>query len=111
MKKILFYSVFILGFVFFANCSTPVPSLILNVTEQHVYNSQDGQLTSAKVLKTGRSCSWTFFPIFLFYYGMGGSIEEAKKEGGITKVAVVDRESVNFLGIVVNKECVIVWGE
>lgn len=97
---------------FFATCSTVVPSLIFNGTTQHVYtNTPGGQLTSAKVVKSGQSCSFTFFPAYLFFYGVGGGIEEAKIQGGISKVAVIDRKSSSFLGLIFNRECVQVWGE
>lgn len=101
-----------IAMAFFTNCSTVVPSAIFNGTTQHVYtNTPGGQLTSAKVVKSGQSCSFTFFPAYLFFYGIGGGIEDAKKDGGISKVAVVDRKSTSFLGPIFNRECVQVWGE
>ncbi|MCC6276205.1 MAG: hypothetical protein IT569_10140 [Leptospiraceae bacterium] len=113
MKKVLIILITVLLIALNANCiSTAVPGGFMNLTTQHVYtNNPGGQLSSAKVVKSGESCSMTFFPIFPFFYGGGGSIEEAKKEAGITKVAVVDRKSVSVLGPLFTKECVVVWGE
>lgn len=112
MNKRINLIILAITLAFLTSCSTVIPSVIFNGTTQHVYtNTPGGQLTSAKVEKSGQSCSFTFFPAYLFFYGVGGGIEEAKKEGGISKVAVVDRKSASLFGVIFNRECVMVWGE
>lgn len=112
MRKIhYFIAIFILFLT--ANCiSTPVASWIFTSTEHHVYDRNRGTtLTSAKVEKMGKSCSMSGFLINIFYYGSGGSIEEAKHNGGIKKIATIDRSSLNVLPFLFYRECIIVWGE
>ncbi|WCL51110.1 TRL domain-containing protein [Leptospira sp. GIMC2001] len=118
MKKIfIVVLLLILGLNFGACVSSTTPGIgggsFITVTTQHVYGlSQGNQITSARVEKSGESCSLSSsFILSWFYYGNGGSIEEASKKGGITKIAVVDRSSVNFLGRIFYLDCVIVWGE
>ena len=87
-------------------------SWIFTSTDHHVYDRSTGTtLTSAKVEKSGRSCSMSGFLINIFYYGSGGSIEEAKHHGGIKKIATIDRSSLNILPFLFYRECIIVWGE
>lgn len=110
MKYILL-SIFSL--VFFTNClTTPMPGALVTVTSQHLNTGSNGNaITSAKVEKSGRSCSFSFFIANYFYYGVGQSIEDAAKSGNIKKIAVVDRSSVSILGSIFYQECVVVWGE
>ena len=50
---------------------------------------------------------------FFIHDSEDGTIEAAMKDGGITKVAIVDRKSIYVLPIytIYAKECVIVYGE
>ncbi|MEM7183679.1 MAG: TRL domain-containing protein [Spirochaetota bacterium] len=92
--------------------SSPLLGLFV-YTKQHVYHqSNGGQLSSAKIEKSGESCSHSsaFGYLFLFYYGAGGSIEQAKEKAGITKVAVIDRSSL-AIGPLYYRDCILVWGE
>lgn len=57
--------------------------------------------------KEGRACTKAIFG--LVNWGDSG-VEAAKKAGGVTKVASVDTESLNALGIW-NESCTIVRGE
>ena len=87
-------------------------SYLFTNTTQHVNGDVTGnQITSAKILKSGKSCAASGLFINIFYYGSGNSIEEAAKNAGITKIALVDRDSINVLYNLFYKECVIVWGE
>ncbi|GBF50028.1 TRL-like family protein [Leptospira ryugenii] len=103
----------ILALCFFVNClSAPMQSLLFTSTSQNVNGDVTGnQITSARILKSGKSCASSGLLINLFYYGSGNSIEEAAKNAGITKIALVDRDSFNVLYNLFYKECVIVWGE
>ncbi len=95
------------------NCvSSPMQSFLFTSTTQHLNGDVSGnQITSAKILKSGKSCAVSGFLINIFYYGSGNSIEEAAKNAGITKIALVDRDSFTVLFNLFYKECVIVWGE
>jgi hypothetical protein len=109
------YLLLILVLIFSAGCiSSPTQAVLFTYTNQHIYGFSNGnQVASGRVLKYGESCSsssW-FFNIFIFYYGSGGSIEEATKLAGITKIAVIDRSSFSILGPIFYRECTIVWGE
>ncbi len=110
MKYILL-SIFSLAL--FANCLTaPIPGVLLTATSQHVISDVTGNaLTSAKVEKSGKSCSFSFFPANYIFYGAGHSIDDAVKSAGIKKVALVDRDSVYLLFGLFYRECVVVWGE
>ncbi|MCG6151380.1 TRL domain-containing protein [Leptospira bandrabouensis] len=103
----------IFSLAFFANClTTPIPGALINVTSQHVLADATGNtLTSAKVEKSGKSCSFSFVLANYLFYGAGHSIDQAAKDGGIKKIAVVDRESLSILTGLFYRECVVVWGE
>lgn len=91
-----------------------MPGLFYNKTVQHAYgtNHAGSQLSSHSILRSGKSCSFgSFFLVNLFYYGGGGSVEEAMKQGGVQKVAVVDKESVSIAYGLFYQECTVVWGE
>lgn len=95
------------------NCvSSPLLGVFI-FSKQHVYNQVRGnQISSAKIKKMGESCSFSsvFGFLFLYYYGSGGSLEEAKEKAGITKVAVIDRTSM-VIGPLYYEDCIQVWGE
>ncbi len=93
------------------SCSTPFPSL-LGLTSQHVYGfSNQSSLSSGKIEKSGESCSYSSIFVTGLFYGKGNSVEEARKKAGITKIAVIDRSSLNIVGPFFYEECTIVWGE
>ena len=75
-------------------------SLFTDVKESLVYNND------VKQLKTGKSCQNTYFYI---YTSGDSSIEAAKQDGGISKVASAHLEKENrvFFG----KSCTVVKGE
>jgi TRL-like protein family len=118
MKNRLLYIILFLQVIFIecssyiAPNSSPLNSFVFTRTEQHVYGLSHGsQLTSGKILRYGESCSFSSAYISLFYYGSGGSIEEAKRNAGITRVAVIDRKSMSIFYNLFYEECIIVWGE
>ena len=82
------------------------------MTEQHVGNRTTGSgLTDASIVKKGEACSWSALYLNYVWWGPGESVEDAKKDGNITKVAVIDRSSLNVLGYLFFRDCVVVWGE
>ena len=93
--------------------SSPLQGLIFTDTTHYMTSlSSGGQIGEGNVVRRGESCSWTSnFYVCLFYFGGGGSTEEAVKMAGITKIAAVDRKSFSVLGGIYRKECVVVWGE
>jgi hypothetical protein len=113
MKKIFYLTGLVHLLLTLSSCSTPFPAL-LGFTSQHVHNlsSQSPNVTSNKILRSGESCSFSSIVLITaFYYGSGNSVEQAKQNGKITKIAVVDRSSMSILGPIFYKECTIVWGE
>jgi hypothetical protein len=97
---------------FFSCISSPMNSVFYTNTTQNLNGEvSTNTLSSAKILRSGMSCSVSGFLTNLFFYGSGNSIEEAKKNAEITKIAVIDRSSLSVLGFLYYKECVIVWGE
>ena len=114
MKKIItILSLSALSLATWSCISSPMQGFLFTSTNHHIYSGSAGsQLSSASILKSGKSCSFGSFPFLtLFYYGGGGSIREAAKAGGIKKIAVVDRSSMNIIGPIFYRECVVVWGE
>ncbi|MCB1189098.1 MAG: hypothetical protein H7A23_22810 [Leptospiraceae bacterium] len=114
MKKLDF--LFVVVFTLFLNAciSSPTQSVLFTYTDQHMYGLSHGnQIGSGSVSKFGKSCSFSswFLYLHVFYYGGGGSIEEAVQDGGIKNIAVVDRESLSILGPIFYRECVVVWGD
>lgn len=92
-------------------CSSPTQSILFTNSSQHIQNDGLGnKIGSGKIEKFGKSCSVSGAIISFFFYGSGGSIEEAKANGNIKKIAVVDHESLNVFGFFY-RECIVVWGE
>ncbi|WCL47762.1 TRL domain-containing protein [Leptospira sp. GIMC2001] len=101
--------------LFLLQCtSSPMHGVLYNNTKHHVFPLSSGvrQLTSHSILTSGKSCSVGSSILFsFFYYGGGASIEEAAQNGSISKIAVVDRESISLIYGIFYQECIIVWGE
>ncbi|XDD42455.1 TRL domain-containing protein [Leptospira sp. WS60.C2] len=112
MKLIKIFT-FVFFLSIFTNCqSGPFPAFLYQYSTQHTTGDSTGNnLTSAKIVKFGKSCSMSGYIINVFFYGAGNSIEEAARNGKIQKVAVVDRESLSILGFLFYRECIIAWGE
>ncbi len=119
MKKITLY-LFIVLLLF--NCSTPLPSLLLNITEEHVYGiSQGNTLGPAKVEAQGESCTYSIIILSAFTTLPGRSISKAVEDGKIGRIASIDYKTVTILPILgalistfiipFNMDCVIVTGE
>ncbi|MCT8333775.1 TRL-like family protein [Leptospira sp. 85282-16] len=104
----------ILSLLILSNCvTTPLPGYYFTYTTQHINGDATGNMiTSAKLEKNGKSCSFSGFIVNFFFYGPGNSIEEASQHANIQKIAVIDRESLTILPFgIFYRECVIVWGE
>lgn len=105
----------VIGAVCLSCVSSPLQGELFTGTEHHIYGATGSQLTSARIVKRGESCSYgsQLVYIWVLFYGAGGSIEEAKQSAGIKRVAVVDHSStavLTFPGLFY-KECTVVWGE
>jgi hypothetical protein len=113
MKKIQ-YIITLCAILVLQNCvSSPLPTLITITTQHPTTYSAGSKISSAKIVKSGESCSTSsyLFDIVLFFYGSGGGVEDAKRQGKITKVATIDRSSVSILFALFYRECTVVWGE
>ena len=108
MKKLIL----IILIIIFANCSSPMKGYIFQSTDHHVYTYAGSQVNSGKIEKSGKSCSYSSFPItWLFFYGAGGGADQARKNGGLKTISVIDRYSIFILFGLFNGECTVVWGE
>jgi hypothetical protein len=85
-----------------------------NIKESYVTGDNSPRIGTAKILKKGRAC-YSAGPIvnFLIHENEEGTLEKAMKDGGITKVSIVDRESMYILIVytLYSKECINVFGE
>ncbi|WP_246835895.1 TRL-like family protein [Leptospira meyeri] len=81
--KYLLLSIFSLAL--FTNCvTTLLPVYLFSNTTQHLNrDAVENMVTSAKVEKSGKSCSLSGIGINIFFYGAGNSIEEAAQHPGI----------------------------
>ncbi|WP_061224337.1 TRL domain-containing protein [Leptospira weilii] len=112
MKKFISLIVISLAAFVVSNCATSIfPALIFNSSNYHVSGNPTGGPTDAKIVKSGKSCHYFSIVIAYFYGGGEGSIAEAMKDGQITKVAVVDKDTFGILGPIFSRECVLVYGE
>lgn len=67
-----------------------------------------GQLGNAAVTKTGKACSASYLALV----ALGdSSIEAAKQNAGITKVASIDHQILAIAGILYHRHCTIITGE
>lgn len=105
--------IFIFTIIFsFINClSTPVVAFF-GKTKHHISAGNKNTITSNRILKVGESCSYSsyFGYLFLLYYGVGGSIDEAREKAGITKIALIDRSSMSIFPFYY-EDCILVYGE
>ncbi|TGL78713.1 TRL domain-containing protein [Leptospira yasudae] len=112
MKKIINLAIISVAILAISNCATSVfPALLFNSSGYHESGTPVEGPTDAKILKSGKSCNNYSLLNYLFYSGGEGSIADAMKNGGITKVAVVDKSTFGILGPVFSQECVVVFGE
>ena len=101
MKKILL--ALVASIALLSGCSTSPVSGAVNVAKW------DGAISNPGInnKKTAKVCAQSVLGLFAFG---DASIETAKREGGITKVATVDHETFNvfyFYG----QYCTVVYGE
>lgn len=112
LKKSFLIVLLVLSLLSIPGClSAPLQGGLFTFTNQHVYGTHGSQIGSAQVDKKGESCSWSILFIRDIFYGTGRNVSEAMTEGGITKIAVVDRKSLSILGPLFYMECMEVYGE
>ena len=102
MKKTILSAFVVLACTGCATATSPIIGLI-TVTKW------DGNISNPEVksVKTGKACANSVLALVAFG---DASIEAAKKNGGITKVASVDHSTVNA-GYFYGEYCTIVTGE
>ncbi|HMV42085.1 MAG TPA: TRL domain-containing protein [Leptospiraceae bacterium] len=110
MKRI--YILFLLAILFLTSCITSPGAAMFGATKHHLSAGNKNTITSNQILKVGESCSYSshFGNLFILYYGVGGSINEAMDKAGITKIAVIDRSSMSIYPFYY-EDCVLVYGE
>lgn len=103
MKKVL-TAISITASLLLGGCATTVSPVIgaINVSKWNGTVSNPG-VSSAK---SGEACAQSLFGLFAFG---DASIETAKKNAGISKVATVDHSTTNIL--VYGQYCTVVYGE
>ncbi|EQA37900.1 TRL-like family protein [Leptospira inadai serovar Lyme str. 10] len=111
MKKAYYLFFIILSFTLWNCASSPFPALFYNSSEYHASGVMDSGPSDAKILKSGKSCGFNSIFTWLFYSNGEGNLEEAVKNGNITKVVLVDKSTFSILGIIIARNCVIVYGE
>ena len=85
----------------------------------HVKHPLAQTLGEGNIIKKGMSCVTGIGIINFFIHERKATVEEAMKEAGITKIAVVDRSSEQYFGLpriilgfsLYAKDCIIVYGE
>ena len=97
----------------FSSCITTIsPGIIFNNTAEHVYKDRTtSQLGSGRIMKMEKSCTYNSIVFAFFYHGKVASAASIAREGGITKIGVVDYSSFNILGPLFYSNCIIVWGD
>jgi len=114
-----------LSFIFsFVNCMGNYTSSIhsplvfantsQNINEHYTTGDNSPRIGNAKIVKKGQAC-FKGLPVINQYIfdSEDATIEAAMKDGGITKLAIVDRKSFYLFPILTlyAKECIIVYGE
>ncbi|MBK9501792.1 MAG: TRL-like family protein [Leptospiraceae bacterium] len=96
-----------------SSCITTIsPGIIFNNTAEHVYRDRTtSQLGSGRIIKMEKSCTYNSIVFAFFYHGKVASAASVAREGGITKIGVVDYSSFNILGPLFYSNCIIVWGD
>lgn len=89
MKKIV-YSLFLAGVIALQSCSLTLP-----------VSATSNPLGS----KVGKSTGTCYF--YTLCFGADASIQEAARNGGITKISTVDLQTNNILGIIVVYKCIV----
>ena len=97
----------------FSSCITTIsPGIIFNNTAEHVYKDRTtSQLGSGRIMKMEKSCTYNSIVFAFFYHGKVASAASIAREGGITKIGVVDYSSFNILSPLFYSNCIIVWGD
>ncbi len=107
LSKERFVLLLILGSLLVLGACTPVASPVTGAfytNVKHGTNVGDGQLDA---LRSGEACATAILGLV----ALGdASIEAARKNGGITKIAFVDHRSKN-IWFFYAEFCTIVWGE
>lgn len=118
MKSLIYKLTILMAMVFtLGSCYTtsPIGGFLFTNTYSHLDHdyllSGVDTIGDARILKKGYDCHWTIFPLNVIYEGSGMSMDRAMAQGGISKVAVVDYESINVLGPIFHENCIVVYGE
>lgn len=100
MKKVVFAALCACALCACATVGTETGSSLFSSTQQPM------AVGPAKSVKMGKSCSSNILGLWI---GGDMSIEAAKRDGGITYVATVDKDIKNYA--VYSKVCIIVTGQ
>lgn len=110
--KIFRISILFFLFYFSVSCvSSPVVAMF-GKTKFHNSTNFKNTIASNQILKMGESCSYSsyFGNLFILYFGVGGSIDQAREKAGITKIALIDRSSTSVFPLYY-EDCILVYGE
>ncbi|MCE9599472.1 MAG: TRL-like family protein [Spirochaetia bacterium] len=91
--------------------SAPLQGIAFTYSTSNVHDRGGSIPTSASVKKSGKDCLYGIPIVGWFWNGPSQSIQKAAAEAGISKIAVVDHNSLNVFGRFFYRECVVVWGE
>ncbi|NCN10082.1 MAG: hypothetical protein GW938_09590 [Leptospira sp.] len=110
--KFVKYFILLIPILLLTKCVSSPVFAFYGATKHHISAGNKNSITSNEIKKVGKSCSYSsyFGNLFFLYYGVGGSLEEAAENGGITKIAVIDRSSMTIFPLYY-EDCVLVYGE
>ncbi len=116
MKELLRFTtlLFILaGTLILTNCiSSPLQGVLFTGTEfNHKGYDTSNKIGPGRVIKRGESCAYNTSLLFGLFFSSDPSLKNAMDDGGITKIAVIDRSSIGVLLNIFARDCIVVWGE
>ncbi len=108
MKKIFFLLLFT-----FTHCTTTiVPGILFSSTTEHVHLAGvNTTLGSGKIIDKVEVCKYSSVALHFFYYANLVNPYKIAQDSKIRKIGVIDYSSVNILGPLFYKTCIIIWGE
>lgn len=118
MKYFIYLSILSLGFCYGNYTTSPNPSLLSMNASHHIPMRTKNYpgIGNARIAKKGVSCMEGYvLANSIVYDGIGkSSIDDAMKQGGIKKAAIIDYKSTQlglFGYVVYSEECIYVYGE
>jgi hypothetical protein len=96
-----------------AHCTTTIsPGILFSSTTEHVHLAGvNTTLGNGKIIDRVEVCKYSSVALHFFYYANLVNPYKIAQDSKIKKIGVIDYSSVNLLGPLVYKSCIIIWGE